>query len=108
MHELSIAKDIVKQVRDKNPKEIIIEMGELAQLSEEELRNALSLFLNCEIIIKSKKGTAKCKKCGFTGKPRVLGRTHDYIFMKCPKCGGMEFDILEGKDIILKSAKVDV
>ncbi|MEW6295366.1 MAG: hydrogenase/urease maturation nickel metallochaperone HypA [Candidatus Diapherotrites archaeon] len=108
MHEHAIVEEIVMQARKKlngkEPKRIVLELGEIAELTEEELRQALKREVRWEIEIDKKNSSVECP-CGYKGRAMVAERGHGFILINCSKCGKFNPKILEGKDLLLKKVE---
>jgi len=106
MHEYHVVEDIMKAAKKKGrPKSITLEVGALSSVSANEIKNALSEFVNWDIIVTTKKGIAACD-CGFKGEPKIKQRMHDFVLMECPKCKNNDMKIIEGDKIKLVSVLV--
>jgi Zn finger protein HypA/HybF involved in hydrogenase expression len=107
MHESIIANKILKEAKKKAKgktiKSILIEVGDLAHLPADELKEILQTLTNFEIIIKPAKAIVKCV-CGYEGEPRIIVHEHDFTLFECPKCKATPKIIL-GEEIILKGIK---
>ena len=98
MHEHTFIEAIVRNIEDKdNVKGIILEVGRLAGIEAEHLREHLQERFDWDVEVLKKEGLVKCE-CGFKGKPKILERLHDLVIFECGKCGEVP-EILEGKDI---------
>lgn len=82
-----------------------MEVGALSSITADEIKNALSEFVNWDIIVTTKKGITTCD-CGFKGEPKIKGRAHDFVLMECPKCKNSDLKIIEGDKIKLISVMV--
>lgn len=102
MHEHSFIEAILSNIKNKEKiKEISIEVGELAGIETEHLKEHLLEKVNWKINVTEKKAKVKCD-CGHIGKPKIRQRLHDIVIFECPKCANIP-NVLEGKDIkILK------
>ncbi len=129
MHEWALAEAILtsaKQVAEqedlKEVTEVTIRVGELQQVEPPILRFALSqlktgTFKNAKFRILKAKSTLKCRVCGTTWQfnlkkldkataeaihfvPEVA---HTYI--RCPKCGSSDFEIVSGRGVWLEHLK---
>ena len=104
MHEAIIASKILKEARKKAKgkkiKSILLEVGELAILPADELKEALQVLADFEIIIKPTNAIVKCM-CGYEGEPRIIAHEHDLVLFECLKCGKIP-RALKGNDIVLK------
>ncbi len=113
MHELSIAMniiDIVEAEKAKNNAEKIqsieLEVGNLSGVVMEALKFAFdealksSSFNDAKIIYQEVKGIAECSACGHRFK------TEDYV-TPCPECMHPYSDIIQGKDMRIKSIVIE-
>ncbi len=104
MHETAIAKKIIeeaeKRAGKKRIKSITIEVGDLAHLPANELREFMKNITDYEVRIVSKKAMVRCK-CGYEGEPGILAHEHDFALYECPECGSTP-KVLSGEDIVLK------
>jgi hydrogenase nickel incorporation protein HypA/HybF len=129
MHEWALAESILtsaKQVAEqeglKEITEVTIRVGELQQVEPSILRFALSQiktgnFKNSKFRILKAKSTLKCRVCETTWQFNIkkLDKTtaeaihfvpevaHTYI--KCPKCGSPDFEIVSGRGVWLENIK---
>jgi Zn finger protein HypA/HybF involved in hydrogenase expression len=107
MHETIIAQKIIEKAKEQGSvKKIILEVGDLAHLPAEELKEALQKIVPWEIEVHTAKAEVKCK-CGYTGEPTIIEHTHDMTIYECPKCGKMPAEVLSGEDIIIKDVFVE-
>jgi len=110
MHEVAIANkladEIRKQIGEKfdDIKAVSIELGELAEITADELREVLADMYSWRAEISVRKAKVKCK-CGYVGKPKIKAREHDVVFFECPLCNSLP-EVLEGKSIVVKSVTV--
>jgi hydrogenase nickel incorporation protein HypA/HybF len=129
MHEWALAEAVIAtatQIAEKEKlkevKEVTIKVGELQQVEKDILKFALSQlkpdsFRNARFRIIRAKTTLKCRVCGNTWlfKEQKLDKdtaeaihfvpevAHTYI--RCPKCGSPDFEIVEGRGIWLENVK---
>ncbi len=104
MHESVFANQIIEEASKKGEvKSIVVEVGDLAHLPGEDLKQALEDRVNWKIKIEEKKAKVKCS-CGYEGEPEIVEKKHDFTLFKCPKCGSIP-EILDGQDIILKEVE---
>ncbi|MEA3497279.1 MAG: hydrogenase maturation nickel metallochaperone HypA [Bacteroidota bacterium] len=113
MHELSIATNIVeiaevnvKKNNGKSVSEIEIEIGNLSGVVQEALDFAMDVAFentvleNAKIKIIKIQAKAKCKNC-----------LHEFevqdFFSPCPKCNSFNPEILQGKELKVKSLVID-
>ncbi|MCD6512697.1 MAG: hydrogenase maturation nickel metallochaperone HypA [Thermoplasmata archaeon] len=123
MHEYSVMTGVVNSILDKikgmnvkRVERVDMIVGELTFLSPEQMKFAFdvltegTLLEGAELNIEVKKARIKCRKCGYEGSMHVE-ESKEYHFelpvFKCPKCGG-EIDIIEGKECMVKNAKIIV
>jgi hydrogenase nickel incorporation protein HypA/HybF len=119
---LASAKQVAEQENLNEVTEVTIKVGELQQVESPILRFALSqmksdLFKNAKFHIHKAKSSLKCRVCGTTWEfnfkkldkataeaihfvPEVA---HTYI--KCPKCGSPDFEIVSGRGVWLDNVK---
>ncbi len=108
MHEQGIAQNIINTAKEQGEvKSITVECGDLGHLPASEMREVLEKMTNWEIVIEKKKALVKCEKCGHEGEPKITQQLHDHNVFECSECGEMFPEILEGKDIILKSVEIN-
>jgi Zn finger protein HypA/HybF involved in hydrogenase expression len=106
MHETVIAKQIIEEaMKHGKVKEITIEVGDIAHLPANEMKEVMQNMTKWKIIVKQKKAKVKCD-CGYTGEPKIIEKKHGFVLFECPKCGSMP-KVLEGEDIIIKEVKVE-
>jgi hydrogenase nickel incorporation protein HypA/HybF len=129
MHEWALAEAILKsaeqvaeQEKLKEVTEVTIKVGELQQIESPILRFALNQmksksFKKTKFRILKSKSTLKCRVCGtewqFNFKKLDKATTeaihfvpevaHSYI--KCPKCGSPDFEIVSGRGVWLEDIK---
>jgi hydrogenase nickel incorporation protein HypA/HybF len=129
MHEWSLAeailtsaKQIAEQEKLKEVTEVTIRVGELQQIEPPILRFALAQlktggFKNAKFHILRAKSILKCKVCETTWQFNIkkLDKTtaeaihfvpevaHTYI--RCPKCGSSDFEIVSGRGVWLENIK---
>ena len=113
MHELSIvmnivdiANDYLKKANAKKILEIELEIGTLSGVDFAALDFALEVGVQDSIISNSKKIINKIQ-----AKAQCLECQHkfeiDSYYYHCPECNGFRFDILQGKELRVKSITVD-
>lgn len=115
MHELSIAQDLFKIVREKamanNLKRITkirIKVGAASGIEEDLLMHSFidhifpgTIAEGAVLEFIKEPVEAKCKNCG------GLLNTHQNFGTTCPTCGSFDIEILRGKDIYLESMEGD-
>lgn len=129
MHEWALAEAIIStisQIAEKEGlKEIIevkIKIGELQQIEPEVLEFALSqiktsIFKNAKFDIETVRAQLRCRVCGnewVFEKEKVDTEVAEAIhfvpeiihaFVKCPKCGSLDLEILYGRGLWLEDVK---
>lgn len=129
MHEWALAEAVVsttlKTAEEKGLKEIIelkIKIGELQQIDQEILEFALSqlrspMLKNAKFSFETVKAELKCRVCDHKWKFSTKNMDEDvsefihfvpeiaHTYLKCPKCGSPDFEILTGRGVWLDSIK---
>jgi hydrogenase nickel incorporation protein HypA/HybF len=129
MHEWALAEAIIAAASEiaekeglKEVKEIEVRVGELQQIELDILEFALSQlkpakFKNVNFSIEIVKAELKCRVCShewFFRKEELDKNTSEAIhfvpeiahtYIKCPKCGSPDFEILQGRGVWLESIK---
>jgi hydrogenase nickel incorporation protein HypA/HybF len=129
MHEWALAEAIIAAASEvaekeslKQIKEVKIKVGELQQIELDILEFALSQlkpakFKNANFSIEIVKAELRCRVCGykwFFRKEELDKNTSEAIhfvpevahaYIKCPKCGSPDFEILQGRGVWLQSIK---
>jgi len=129
MHEWALAEAVVtaasgiaEEQHLKEITEVRIKVGQLQQIDDEIFKFALEQvktaeFKNTKFRIESAKATLKCRSCNkkwLFDKKQLDENTAEAIhfvpemvhtYIKCPKCGSPDFEILEGRGIWLDSIK---
>jgi hydrogenase nickel incorporation protein HypA/HybF len=127
MHEWALAEAILAAASEAAEKEhlktiskVKIKLGELQQVEQEILQFAFKQlktgkFQKAKFAIETQKAQFKCRACGntWTFSIETLDKetseaihflpevAHTYV--KCPKCGSPDFEILEGRGIWLET-----
>ncbi|HVP93133.1 MAG TPA: hydrogenase nickel incorporation protein HypA, partial [Acidobacteriota bacterium] len=119
---IAAASEVAEKENLKQIKEVKIKVGELQQIELEILEFALSQlkpakFKNANFSIEIVKAELKCRVCGhkwFFNKEELDENTSEAIhfvpevahaYIKCPKCGSPDFEILQGRGVWLESIK---
>jgi hydrogenase nickel incorporation protein HypA/HybF len=129
MHEWALAEAVIaaasqiaKKEQLKEVAEVTIKVGELQQVELDILRFALSQlkparFKGAKFRIIRAKTELKCRVCGHAWlfkKQQLDKRTAEAIhfvpevahtYIKCPKCGSPDFEIVEGRGVWLENIK---
>ena len=105
MHETVIAKRIIEDAeRQGEVKKLVLEVGELAHISKDELEPTLRDMVAWELDLSEEKAECQCD-CGYEGVPKVLERGHDVCLYECPRCGNVP-ELTKGADIRIVSVEV--
>jgi len=129
MHEWALAEAVIaaaSQIAEKEGlsevTEVKLKVGELQQIEQDILEFALSQlkptkFKNAKLSIEVAKAELKCRVCGhewFFKKEKLDENIAEAIhflpevahsYMKCPKCGSPDFEILRGRGVWLENIK---
>jgi len=73
-------------------------------VSAKELVAALKLIApGLHVKVQSVKAVVKCpkRKCGYSGKPKVVEKMHGLVLFECPKCRAIP-KIVQGGEVVLK------
>ena len=133
MHEATIANNIIQiamRIAQKNNAKrvhrISIIVGELRLIDFDALKFAFKVLSEdvpilekAKLEIKSKPAKFKCLKCGeewgFSSKAEIGEENIDKIhftpdlivnYLKCPKCGFNDFEIINGKELYIEEIEV--
>jgi hydrogenase nickel incorporation protein HypA/HybF len=136
LHELSMASGILETVLEvasknnaKKVLEVVVEVGELTLLNPDQLSMAFNVLSEGTIVegaklkVKVIRARARCNACneewdvGLGDLPTVVDHftfltcltSDSKKFLKnvCPKCGGTDFDFVTGKELVVKSIKIE-
>ena len=113
MHELSIAQNIIEIVKDNAEKlhatkvsEVELDIGTISGVIPETLEFALDIAVKNTIL-----EGAKIKMNIFQAKAKCLSCEKDFdvddIYTMCPHCGSLQFDIIQGKELKVRSIKIE-
>jgi hydrogenase nickel incorporation protein HypA/HybF len=129
MHEWALAEAILataKQIAEKENlreiAEVTIKVGELQQVEPPILRFALNqmksdVFKKAKFRILKAKSTLKCRNCGsiwqfdFRKLDKAAAEAIHFVpevahtYIKCPKCGSPDFEIVTGRGVWLEDIK---
>ncbi|MEM2118837.1 MAG: hydrogenase nickel incorporation protein HypA [Candidatus Bathyarchaeia archaeon] len=129
MHEWALAEAVITAASEAAEKEglrevteVKIRVGELQQIEREIFEFALSQlkpasFKNAKFVIGKEKARLQCRACGhawFFKKDELGEETAEAIhfvpevahsYIKCPACGSPDFEVLEGRGVLLESVK---
>ncbi len=106
MHETVIAAELLKQAQKHGiPKHMVIVAGELGHVPPDELLQTLKKMTTATIQMSIEQALIQCP-CGFSGRPTILARGHDFALYECKKCGNAP-PLTQGKDIKLISVEIE-
>ncbi len=129
MHEWALAEavmatatQIAEKENLKQVTEVTVKIGELQQIERSIFRFALTQlkptqFNNTKFHLTTAKTTLNCRICGTTWlfkKEKLDNNTAEAIhfvpevahtYIRCPKCGSPDFEIVEGRGVWLESVK---
>jgi hydrogenase nickel incorporation protein HypA/HybF len=129
MHEWALAEAVIaaaSQIAEKEDlkevTEVKIKVGELQQIELDIFEFALSQlksdrFKNAKINVKMEKAELKCRVCNHQwifGKEELDENSAEAIhfvpeiahtYIKCPKCGSPDFEVLQGRGVWLESIR---
>lgn len=104
MHETKILKEIIRKAEEQgHVNSVSIEVGELAGIEAEHLKEHLEVMADWDVDTKTTEAKVRCD-CGFKGRPKITMRGHDFVLFECPECGEVP-EVVEGDDIKLKEVK---
>jgi len=128
MHEWALAEGIISKAdriaaeNNLEITEIIIQIGELQQIDDEILKFALEQ-LRTDNMNKAKftlepiKAKLKCRVCGEEWRLDLSSLDEEsseavhfvpemaHVYIKCPRCGSPDFEVLEGRGVWLASVR---
>ena len=131
MHEWALAESVIysaiKEAERRNAKRIIeidVVLGELQAIDSEILRYAMeelkrgTIAEGAKINLLSEEAEFRCRSCGHTWKLSEGSLEDDvrenihfvpevvHSFLKCPRCGSRDFEVIRGRGIYIKELKV--
>jgi len=133
LHEWALAEAVVttvlKTAEEENAREVLeikVVLGELQQIDIEVFKFALTNLVKdtiaekAQIILEIEPAILKCNSCGYKWKfSEVLEKLDEEVreaihflpevshaYIKCPNCGSVDFDVIKGRGVYLKSIKV--
>ena len=120
MHELSMAQGIINAVLETaevnnatEVNEVSIEVGRLAMINPEQLQFILGVLIENTIIEDAKinfeeiPAEIECGDCNFHGVAVLDDSDHYAPLVKCPECGSLKVETLNGKDIVVKNIVIE-
>jgi hydrogenase nickel incorporation protein HypA/HybF len=129
MHEWALAEAVVAAAAEvaekehlKKVAEVLIKVGELQQIDSEIFRFALeqsktAKFKTAKFKIETAKATLQCRACdskwAFSKEkldPDMAEAIHfvpeiAHTYIKCPRCGSTDFEVVEGRGVWLESIR---
>jgi len=98
MHEQRIVHKIIEEAEKQGKvSSLVLEVGELNEITPEELGEHLKEHVSWKINVKERKSKIECK-CSYRGRAEILDRGHDYCLFRCPKCHNKP-RVIEGGEI---------
>lgn len=129
MHEMSVATSLVEEVLANLERlnsegtavakvtEVHLEIGELAFISEMQLRFCFDLLCKedarlagAELTMDKVDASVRCPSCGFAGGAGTVSEPADHRMLMsfaCPECGGT-LEIVKGRGMVLRNISVEV
>jgi hydrogenase nickel incorporation protein HypA/HybF len=136
LHELSMASSILEVVLEvalknnaKRVLEVVVEVGELTLLNPDQLSMAFKVLSEGTIVegarfeVKVVKARARCNKCSeewdvslsdvspvidhFTFLACSACDSEKFFKRTCPKCREADFDFVSGRELVIKSIKIE-
>ncbi len=120
MHEFSMAQGILNAVletaeaNDANKvTDIVIEIGRLAMLNPEQLKFMLDILVEdtiaaeANIVLEDIDVEIKCYNCDYEGIGDVDDSDHYAPMILCPKCESHRVNVLNGKDVTVKTISIE-
>jgi hydrogenase nickel incorporation protein HypA/HybF len=129
MHEWSLAEAIISAVFSiaegenlKEVKEVHLRLGELQQIEVEILKFALlqmkkGKLSNAKFTVRTARAKFKCRACDHTWTFKEMKISDDiresihfipevaHAYIKCPRCGSPDFDVLQGRGLWITRVK---
>ena len=106
MEQVAIAEKLVQEAQQKGKvKTLFIDVGELADITAEELAATLKTLVSWSVVIQEKKAVVRCS-CGYKGEPKIVERRNSMVFFVCPECSSLP-KVLSGKDIVVSQVEVE-
>lgn len=120
MHEFSMAQGILNAVLETaeannaiKVTDIVIEIGRLAMLNPEQLKFMLDVLVedtiaaDANIVLEDIDVEIKCYNCDYEGVGNVDDSDHYAPMILCPKCESHRVNVLNGKDVTVRSISVE-
>ncbi len=101
MHETVYANKVIEEGKKLGvDREIEIEVGELCDITDIELKEAIESMIDWAVYSREVESRVQCA-CGYEGKAHIIDKGHGYCYFECPRCKAMGKDlkIVEGGEI---------
>ena len=134
MHEWALAEAVIETAIEESRKEgleeiseITVQIGELQQIELEVFQFALdeiakahdedSLLTNAKMRLETEQAIFKCRVCGTEWDYRDTGVNDDegeaihfapevaHVYVRCPSCKSPDFEVIQGRGVLLKAIK---
>ena len=121
MHEVSVMSGIIKAALEELSKhdvreaeEIVVVIGDLTNLGEEQLSFAFevmskeTILSGADLVIEREAVRIRCRECDFDGPAGILrseGYDHCVPVLSCPKCSG-PVNVTEGMACSIRSIRI--
>jgi hydrogenase nickel incorporation protein HypA/HybF len=134
MHEWALAEAVIETAIEESRKgglkkisEITVKIGELQQIELEVFQFALteiarahdedSLLTNAKMRLETERAILKCRVCGTEWDYRDAGLDDDegeaihfapevaHVYVRCPSCKSPDFEVIQGRGVLLKAIK---
>jgi hydrogenase nickel incorporation protein HypA/HybF len=129
MHEWALAEGVVSaaaRIAEEEGfdvvTEVVVRVGELQQVDHEILAFALDqlrmpIIRDAKFVLESVSAKLRCRVCGeeWRFSPEALGGEVSeaihfvpemaHVYLKCPRCGSPDFEVVEGRGVWLASVK---
>ena len=107
MHDLFAVQHIIEEAKKHGKvKEVTIEMGELCDLHDHDIKKKIEDLTGWKVNFSQTKSKVKCHECGYEGEPKIVEKTHEQVIYTCPECDHKP-KVLEGEELILVEVKVE-
>ncbi|MEJ5172307.1 MAG: hydrogenase maturation nickel metallochaperone HypA [Hydrogenothermaceae bacterium] len=114
MHEFSIVQSLLelieKNVKENNGKavsKVVVEIGKMSGVEPHLLEVAFNTFKentvahNAEFVVEIQEVMCLCKSCN----KQFIVENYDFL---CPFCQSLDFYVIKGRDMFLKSLEIEV
>jgi Zn finger protein HypA/HybF involved in hydrogenase expression len=98
-----ILEDLRQGLKGNEIKSVRFEVGELADITADELEEFLKDNADFDFSIEEKKAKVKCK-CGYEGMAEIIDSNGDAVIM-CSKCGDIP-EVIDGDQVKIAEVKV--